>query len=319
MQSTVVTQPGRYCGPGAVRAAMPLMVAGLIVVVGAGLFALAPATASAGSRDAHVFTHSAKSGKLVGGRLTLRGVGRRITWANNYGRSGVMPIKRLHRLLFAPRDVAGHRHPPCRGPPRRRRARAQAEPAALQGIARDSELPGQAAEQAPPASPTRSRVGQSPFAGSAPRRCRSSARRRSWPATPAATTASRSSITRSQGPSTASRRARSRRGMATRGSRTPPTPRWAPSSAPVTGYIGNRAAQAPTIPAAPTPAPGRSLRTPQAGVLPSTQESQSPSACRCPRTTSSTTAARSVEGPTLFSCEPQQHAFGFASWFIGTN
>ena len=116
MQSTVVTQPGRYCGPGTLRDAMPLMVAGLIVVLGAGLFALAPATALAGSRDAHVFTHSAKSGKLVGGRLTLRGVGRRITWANNYGRTGVMPIKRLHRLLFSPGTspatgtlhVAGH-------------------------------------------------------------------------------------------------------------------------------------------------------------------------------------------------------------------
>ena len=116
MQSTVATQPGRCCGPGALRDAMALTVAGLIVVVGAGLFALAPATASAGSRDAHVFTHSAKSGKLVGGRLTLRGVGRRITWANNYGRTGVMRIKRLHRLLFSPGTppaigtlhVAGH-------------------------------------------------------------------------------------------------------------------------------------------------------------------------------------------------------------------
>jgi hypothetical protein len=60
--------------------------------------------------------HSAKSGELVGARLTLRGVGRQVTWANNRGRTGVVPIKRLHRLLFSPGTppatgtlhVAGH-------------------------------------------------------------------------------------------------------------------------------------------------------------------------------------------------------------------
>ena len=64
-----------------------------------------------------MFVHSALSGELGGGRLTLRGVGRRVTWAHNSGRSGVMPIKRLHRLLFSPGTspatgtlhVAGHR------------------------------------------------------------------------------------------------------------------------------------------------------------------------------------------------------------------
>ncbi|MGH3340675.1 MAG: hypothetical protein ACRDPL_17845 [Propionibacteriaceae bacterium] len=68
----------------------------------AGLFVPAPETASAGSRDAHVFMHSAKSGELSAGRLTLRGVSRQVSWANNRGRTGVIPIKRLHRLLFLP-------------------------------------------------------------------------------------------------------------------------------------------------------------------------------------------------------------------------
>jgi hypothetical protein len=35
--------------------------------------------------------------------LTLRGVGRRVTWAAHPGRFGVLSVKRLHRLLFTPR------------------------------------------------------------------------------------------------------------------------------------------------------------------------------------------------------------------------
>jgi hypothetical protein len=64
-----------------------------------------------------VFVQSAKSGKLGGGRLTLRGVGRRVTWAHHSGRSGVIAVKRLHRRLFSAKTleatgtlhVAGHR------------------------------------------------------------------------------------------------------------------------------------------------------------------------------------------------------------------
>ena len=184
----------------------------------------------------------------------------------------------------------GHRHPPCRGPRRRRRARTQAEPAALQGIARDSELPGQAAEQAPlPRRPARA-------SGIALRRFgAASLSIVGAPPVMAGDSGGNDCITffdnKIPGTVYSLQASSFAKGMATRGSRTPPTPRWAPWWAPVTGYIGNRAAQAPTIPAAPTPAPGRSLRTPQAGALPSAQEPQSPSACRCPRTTSSTTAA----------------------------
>ena len=64
----------------------------------AALFALAPGTA----RGNLVLVHSAKSGELGGGRLTLHGVGRRVTWITNSGRSGVLSIARLHRRLFLP-------------------------------------------------------------------------------------------------------------------------------------------------------------------------------------------------------------------------
>ena len=90
---------------------------GLAAVVAAGLLAAAPAGAQAPPRDARVFVHSAKSGELSGGRLTLHGVRARATWTHNSGRFGVMAVKRMHRLLF-PRaklaatgtlHVAGHR------------------------------------------------------------------------------------------------------------------------------------------------------------------------------------------------------------------
>jgi hypothetical protein len=87
-----------------------------LAALAAGLSAAVPATASAGVGGAAMFTHSAKSGELGGGRLTLRGIGRRVTWVTNDGRSGVVTIRRLHRRLFLPRrpatgtlHVAGHR------------------------------------------------------------------------------------------------------------------------------------------------------------------------------------------------------------------
>jgi hypothetical protein len=91
--------------------------AGLVAVAAAGLLAAAPAGAQAPPRDAVVFVHSAKSGELGGGRLTLHGVSGRVTWAHNSGRSGVMKVKRLHRMLFSAMTatatgilhVAGHR------------------------------------------------------------------------------------------------------------------------------------------------------------------------------------------------------------------
>jgi hypothetical protein len=74
-----------------------------------------PQTPPAGG--ATVFVHSAAGGELRGGRLILRGVGRRVTWAHHSGRSGVMAVKPMQRLLFKPGTgaatgtlhVAGHR------------------------------------------------------------------------------------------------------------------------------------------------------------------------------------------------------------------
>jgi hypothetical protein len=81
------------------RVAAVVWVAGLLAVLVAWL-AAAPASAQAPSRDGTVFVHSAGSGKLGGGRLTLYGVGRRVTWAHQSGRSGVIAVKRMHRMLF---------------------------------------------------------------------------------------------------------------------------------------------------------------------------------------------------------------------------
>ena len=79
------------------RAGRSVRLAALALAV-AGLVALAPATARANL----VMVHSAKSGTLAGDQLTLHGVGRRVTWATNKGRSGVVSIARLHRRLFLP-------------------------------------------------------------------------------------------------------------------------------------------------------------------------------------------------------------------------
>jgi hypothetical protein len=53
-----------------------LTVAGLVAVMMGYLLAAAAVSAQAPRRDGTVFVHSAESGKLGGGRLTLLGVGR---------------------------------------------------------------------------------------------------------------------------------------------------------------------------------------------------------------------------------------------------
>jgi hypothetical protein len=91
-------------------------VAGLALISAAGLLAAAPAGAQAPPRESTVFVHSAARGELGGGRLTLHGVNRRVSWAHNSGRFGVMAVKRMHRMLFARKipaatgtlHVAGH-------------------------------------------------------------------------------------------------------------------------------------------------------------------------------------------------------------------
>jgi hypothetical protein len=92
-----------------------LRVAGLVAVVAAALFAAALASASAASAAATV-VHSAEGGELKGGRLTLRGVSGRMTYATSAGRSGTLSVRLAHRRLFLPGKpatgtlhVAGHR------------------------------------------------------------------------------------------------------------------------------------------------------------------------------------------------------------------
>jgi hypothetical protein len=68
----------------------------------AALVALAPGRADAGS----MYVHSASSGELVGGRLTLHGVGRRVSWTATDGSVGVARITRAHRRLFSPETPA---------------------------------------------------------------------------------------------------------------------------------------------------------------------------------------------------------------------
>jgi hypothetical protein len=90
-----------------------LTLAGLVALA-AGLLVAAPA--QAGSGYATTYTHSAKSGELEGGRLTLRGVAGRVTYVTNAGRSGRLSVRRLHRRVIVPGrpatgtlHVAGHR------------------------------------------------------------------------------------------------------------------------------------------------------------------------------------------------------------------
>jgi len=75
-------------------------VAVALSMVGSGA-AAAAVSAQAPSAGGTVFVHSARSGELGGGRLTLRGVGRLVTWSQPSGRSGVLSITRMNRLLFS--------------------------------------------------------------------------------------------------------------------------------------------------------------------------------------------------------------------------
>ena len=92
-------------------------VAGLVAVMAGCLLEVAPVSAQVPPRDGTVFVHSAASGKLSGGRLTLLGVGPRVTWTHESGRFGVMAVTQMHRMLFRPTSpeatatlhVAGHR------------------------------------------------------------------------------------------------------------------------------------------------------------------------------------------------------------------
>ena len=75
--------------------------AGVCAGVLVALVAVAPASAQTPPRDGTVYLHSAARGELDGGRLTLRGVSKRLTWAHHSGRSGVMAVKKMHRRVFA--------------------------------------------------------------------------------------------------------------------------------------------------------------------------------------------------------------------------
>jgi hypothetical protein len=79
----------------------PFRLAGLALAT-VGLVALAPASA----HGATTVVHSAESGKLAGGGLTLYGVGRKVTVTTNAGRSPVVRVKTMHRRLFSPRTPA---------------------------------------------------------------------------------------------------------------------------------------------------------------------------------------------------------------------
>jgi hypothetical protein len=82
-----------------------LVAGGLAVVVSV----VAPAAVGAARGPAvggAVFVHSARSGELGGGRLTLRGVGARVTWTDDTGRAGTLSIKRMHLRAFGPGHAA---------------------------------------------------------------------------------------------------------------------------------------------------------------------------------------------------------------------
>jgi hypothetical protein len=86
------------------------------VLAAAGLLAATASGAQPPSGGATMFTHSAAGGELRDGRLILHRVAGRVTWAHIAGRSGVMAVKPMHRMLFKPGTsatgtlhVAGHR------------------------------------------------------------------------------------------------------------------------------------------------------------------------------------------------------------------
>jgi hypothetical protein len=100
---------GRLCGR---RAAIP---AG-VVMIGAASLAATAGTATAATASSVMYMHSASSGELAGGRLTLHGVGHNVTWMLRNGRTGVDSISHVHGRLFAPKKpatallhIAGHR------------------------------------------------------------------------------------------------------------------------------------------------------------------------------------------------------------------
>lgn len=72
----------------------------MLVVLAAGLLVLSPTSVPAAPGGATVFVHSAKGGQVKGGRLILQGVGPRLTWVTNGGRTGAVSVARLHRRLF---------------------------------------------------------------------------------------------------------------------------------------------------------------------------------------------------------------------------
>jgi hypothetical protein len=72
-----------------------------LALVAVGLLRAGLAGAS-GASAAIVVTHSAKSGEYKGGRLILRGVGGRVTYVIDSGKSGTVSVRRLHRRLFLP-------------------------------------------------------------------------------------------------------------------------------------------------------------------------------------------------------------------------
>jgi hypothetical protein len=82
------------------RAGLTVLAAAAFVV--AGLLVVAVAGAAAASAGGRMFVHSADSGQLKGGLLTLRGrgIGPRVTWVHGSGRSGVISVARMHRRLF---------------------------------------------------------------------------------------------------------------------------------------------------------------------------------------------------------------------------
>jgi hypothetical protein len=77
-----------------------LGIAPLVDVVAGGLVAATATGARARAACATVYTPSVGSGELKSGRLKLRGVSRRLTWATSSGRSGVVSVKRLHRSEY---------------------------------------------------------------------------------------------------------------------------------------------------------------------------------------------------------------------------